>query len=490
MRQQLPPPRREPQRPHVDVQARPRGQDGTQADRATLKLQRLAGNAAVSSALAAARRPGVGAASVGAGATRRAVEPSVPRAKAVILPLTVQRSGPTAPTARFELDSLRIATYSDGASALRLWCAEIAAERDALTQGNVAVPAELVAAYERGLAHAELLAGGGEEPLDRGNADDMRAWHSQYVQAINSSRRAQSFAAASRAKAAADGLRETAAKLELLVPVLRDVQRARFRGGDEEGLLETADAIATVIDTGLVTKNAIEQTLEFAAELRQFARVPSASKAAIADKVTKALQVLEKINNAWAVFQLVRVGGDLLSDSKTDMEGAHKGVAGMATLMSAGGTLLKASTGFTLYSNLYIGPMTSACLKMLSKLEDMVSKSSNRTWIELGKFDLVNWSLEPGHRKMFDFMLELMLASSPSAVPTPRGDVDHYFVDNRDDFTAGVGKAGGQLPTEGWWLWKDTNPEAFKRWAFKNRDHLWGMLYGAAKVPPAGGPAF
>ena len=254
-------------------------------------------------------------------------------------------------------------------------------------------------------------------------------------------------------------------------------------------MLETADAIATVLDTALVTKSVIEETLEVAADLRQFAGIPSASKAAIAEKVTKTLDVLEKINKAWAAFQLARVALDLVSGSKTDIGGAHKGVAGMATAMSAGGTLLNASAGFTLYSNLYIGPMTTACLNMLTKLEDMVSKSTNRAWIELGKFEYVNWSLEPGGRKMFDFMLKLMLAGSPSAVPEPTGDVDDYFVDNKDDFSAGVGKAGSELPTEGWWFWEDTDPDRIKRWAFKNRDHLWGMLYGAAKVP-TGRPAF
>jgi hypothetical protein len=50
----------------------------------------------------------------------------------------------------------------------------------------------------------------------------------------------------------ADELRETAAKLELLVPTLREVQRARFQGGDEEGLLKAADVIVTVVDAALV----------------------------------------------------------------------------------------------------------------------------------------------------------------------------------------------------------------------------------------------
>jgi hypothetical protein len=422
-----------------------------------MRLQQLVGNAAASDALVGER------------------------------PVIQRSPDTTAPTAPFELGGLTITTYADAAAALRLWCAELGEESTALAEGKVTVPAELTGTRARGLDHARLLEGGQAEPLDQGNADDMRTWHGDYVKALSAGRRAQALEAAARVRATAEELEQV--DLDGLVDNLREVQRSRFRGGDEDGLLETADAIATVVDTALVTKTAIEQTLEVASELRQFAGMPSMTKAAMADKVTGVLNALEKVNKAYAAFQLVRVAVDLVSGNKTDIQGAHKGVAGMATVMSAGGTLLNASVGFTLYSNLYIGPMTSACLAMLSKLEDLVSKSTNRAWIELGKFDYVNWSLEPGGRKMFDFMLQLMQAGSSSAVPGPSGDVDDYFVDNKDDFSAGVGKAGGELPTEGWWLWEDTATAPFKRWAFKNRDHLWGMLYGAAKVP-SGKPAF
>ena len=145
----------------------------------------------------------------------RAVQSLLPATVAVDK-LTVQRSDPTAPTAPFELGGLTIATYADAASALRLWCAELADESAVLTQGKVAVPAELAAVRKRGLTHASLLEGGEGEPLDRGNADDIRAWHGDYLKAVSASRRAQSFEAAVRAKAAADQLRETSAKLEEL----------------------------------------------------------------------------------------------------------------------------------------------------------------------------------------------------------------------------------------------------------------------------------
>jgi hypothetical protein len=392
---------------------------------------------------------------------------------------------PTAPTKPFELGGLTIGTYAEGAVALRAWCADLDEESTALKDGDVTAPAVIASTRKAGREYIDLLEGGGAEPLDEGNADDLREWYGSYVKAVNAGRAAQATEAAARAKAAAAELEELSAKLEELVPVLREVQRSRFRDGDEEGLLETADSIATVLDTALVAKGAIEETLDLAADLRALAGTGSTSKTviSIASKTRVTLEVLEKINKAWAAFQLARAAVDLVSGSKTEMEGGRKGVAAMATAVSAGGTLLNASVGFTLYSNLYIGPMTSACLKMLARIEDMISKSTNRAWIELSRFDMVNWSLEPGGREMFDFMLQLMHASSSADVPEPRGKVDDYFVDNEDDFNAGVGSKGGELPTEGWWFWKDTDESRVKRWAFKNRDNLWGMLYGSAKVP-------
>jgi hypothetical protein len=404
----------------------------------------------------------------------------------------IQRNGsgapaadPTAAAEPFELGGLTIGTYGEAATAVRAWCLELESESKALTDDKVAVPESLESTRKSGLEYVDLLEGGESEPLDSGNAEDLRAWHADYIKAINAGRAAQASEAAARAKTAGEDLQTLIDKLDELLPVLRDVQRARFRGEDEDGLLATADAIATVLDTALAAKGAIEQTLDVAADLRAFAGTARTSKTviALAGKTRVVLEVLEKINKAWAAFQLARAAVDLVSGSKTEMEGARKGVAAMSTVVSAGGTLLNASAGFTLYANLYIGPMTSAILSMLGKLEDQISKTTNRAWIELGRFEYVNWSLEPGGRPMFDFMLTLMRAASSSQVPEPPAAVDEYFVDNEDEFSAGVGSKGGELPTEGWLFWEETDKSKIKRWAFKNRDHLWGMLYGAAKVP-------
>jgi len=410
----------------------------------------------------------------------------------------IARNGPTAPAADptaaaepFELGGYTISSYGTAAQVLRLWCLQLEEERAALAEGGVAVPESLAATRKSGLEYVDLLQGGEAEPLDKGNAEDLRKWHGDYVAAINAGRAAQATEAAARAAAAAKELQSLIDQLESLTPALREVQRSKFRGGDEDGLLETADAVAGVLDTALVTKDAIEKTLEVAEQLRFMAATAKTSKTAIdvASKVRTTLGVLEQINKAWATFQLARAAIDVVSGGKTEAEGGRKAVGAMATTISAGGTLLGASVGFTLYSNLYIGPMTSACLAMLAKIEDMISKSTNRAWIELGRFEYVNWSLEPGGRAMFDFMLKLMRAESSAGVPTPAGAVDEYLVKYSDEFSAGAGKKGGELPTEGMLFWEETDKGKIKSWAFRNRDSLWGMLYGAAKVPAAGGPA-
>ena len=132
--------------------------------------------------------------------------------------------------------------------------------------------------------------------------------------------------------------------------------------------------------------------------------------------------------------------------------------------------------------------MTEAIVGLLARLDDLNSKGSNRDYIQAGRPEMVNWSLEPGGRAMFDFMMVVMQAGSAADVPEPPKAVDAYFVDNEDEFSAGVGKRGGELPTEGALFWEETDKAKIKAWCFRNRKHLWGMLYGAAEIP--NGPAF
>jgi hypothetical protein len=202
----------------------------------------------------------------------------------------------------------------------------------------------------------------------------------------------------------------------------------------------------------------------------------------VSGKVSGVLEIAEKVDKWYAAFQLARTALDLITPGKTTSADAMKGVAAMSTVMSAGGTLLSASAGFTLYSNLYIGPMVSACLDQFERIEDTLSRTTNRAWIQMGNFDYVNWSIEPGNREMFDYMLQVMRASSAADLPIPRGKANDYLVDNEDDFEAGIGGKDG-MPMTGHLWWRDTDDDSIRQWLSQHRKDMWAMLYGDCAVP-------
>jgi hypothetical protein len=44
-------------------------------------------------------------------------------------------------------------------------------------------------------------------------------------------------------------------------------------------------------------------------------------------------------------------------------------------------------------------------------------------------------------------------------------------------------RASNELPTIGWWFWKDVNRSRTKIWALHNRHDLWGMRDSDGPVP-------
>jgi hypothetical protein len=122
-------------------------------------------------------------------------------------------------------------------------------------------------------------------------------------------------------------------------------------------------------------------------------------------------------------------------------------------------------------------------MEILDNLKNNRSRGPNRTLIQLGEFDTVNWSLEPGERPVFDFMLAVMQAKDVSGVPTPvPKKVASFFLDNKGTLTAGVG-GKDKLPTTGLLIFEKLDESKIARWAFRNRKNLWGMLYGDCEVP-------
>lgn len=267
---------------------------------------------------------------------------------------------------------------------------------------------------------------------------------------------------------------------------LRDAQHKAYMKSSDEGMVATADAIATVVDTLLVLKDGVTEAAKTQKELASIVNValmnqghPPPLNSSV--WVTRVGNVIETANKAWAGVQLIRAGVDLASGGKTGSDQGTAGVKAMSTLISAGGTLLNASTPMTLYANLYIGPAVDACLKALEQLKD-VARKINRELMENGLYDKVNWELEPGGRPMFDFMRAVMKAADSSGVPEPIPPaVASYLGENAEDLATGA--KAEEMETSGFWFWKKADPSKAKYWIIRNKSSLWGMFYGSLNVP-------
>ncbi len=85
---------------------------------------------------------------------------------------------------------------------------------------------------------------------------------------------------------------------------------------------------------------------------------------------------------------------------------------------------------------------------------------------------------------MFDFMRQVMAASSPESIPVPIPDkIAEFFVDQHEKVTAGAtgDKEGEELPTTGRWFWRKLNQQKIARWLFQHRQSLWSTFYGSAQ---------
>lgn len=383
------------------------------------------------------------------------------------------------------IDGELVGTYEEAVSWYGQRVLRLMEHKTQMENEDVSAPEALTDTIALGKAQVTAFNKRGSAPLDDADVESMLNWLDNYIDANNA---AESIKAATAMRQMGDvesQLEELSKNLsEQFIPELRDMQRSLFRKDDENGLLAVADSIATALDCALTTKGTILQITEEVAALRLWTKpAKGVLLPDINTKATAVLEIAEKINKVYAGFQLARAAFDLASGGKTESAEVATAVNAMSTVISAGGTLLNATAFMSLYANLYLGPAVSSCLSMIAKIEDMRSKTHNRAAIAMGKFDLVNWFIEPGGRPMFDFMLKVMHAESSKDVPMPIPEmVDDYFVEQDDSFNAGVG-GKDELPTTGVLWWEDTDDKKIAKWVYRNRQNLWGMLYGDCPVP-------
>jgi hypothetical protein len=193
-------------------------------------------------------------------------------------------------------------------------------------------------------------------------------------------------------------------------------------------------------------------------------------------RVAKLLSVADGLNKALAGWQLFDASLAVISGGKTSSDRTSAGIALASRAASAGGTLLGASGFFSLYTNLYIGPMVGRILGQIDQLKDRLSTGRNRPYIQLGSLDQVDWSIEPGGREMYEFMHGVMRAHSAADIKAIPAAVGKYFSKHQADFDAGAPRRHGVDIDY-------ADVKAKREWIFGFRDDIWGMLYGAMPVP-------
>ena len=330
----------------------------------------------------------------------------------------------------------------------------------------------------------------GTKPMSDRHVEAMLDWFDRYRDALVACERKAEVIADDRFRAARAQIDDLKEQFARLTPMIRDLQRSAFRASKTSVLKSSAETFATVLDSVLVADQWVLDAATKMDDIRVLGTTLRTQKALHGSstpwhelmrkntnaKVAKLVSIANGLNKVLAAWQLVDASITLLAGGKTASDTTSAGINLAATAASAGGTLLGASGFFSLYTNLYIGPMVKHILGQIDVLKDRLSTGNNRSWILFGKLDAVNWDLEPGGRAMFEFMHRVMKARESSDIKTIPSDVGKYFAKHRKSFDAGTPKIRGE----------DRHYNEFdeKRvWVFLFREDIWGMLYGSMPVP-------
>jgi hypothetical protein len=403
------------------------------------------------------------------------------------------------PASTITVDAESITTYEQAAAFFGKRETELISVKGDFS-GAVSAPASLELAIQESRGWRSIWSNK-EGNMYEDELANISTWFTDYfLPAYNDAQVVQADEVTRQMQALQAKLSETAAAANNVVGPLRQLQRAMYRAEDNNKLLETANALAGYLDMALASKGSIDQIVQAVDSLKPWRvnldltkRVPP-----VESKVPKVLSVAESVNKVYAAFQIGQ-GAFKMMKASTDANKALAGIEMMATVASAGGTILGMSATFGLWANIYLGPMVSAIVSNLKVVNEYYSGELNKYALEVGDPDDVIWSLEEGGRPMYDFMVPVMQASDWSGVPSPVPQpIMTYFEKNAERMTAGVGakpannilfngndSSGGKgeaMPMEGR-IDHTPDTQRIKYWVFNNRANIWAMLYGDLSVP-------
>ena len=427
-----------------------------------------------SDAPASAASPGAAVPAVLTPATALALQRTIGNANVVRLARAPKAAVARAPATAIEPLSpgmVEIETYTDIAQNYRLgamWLKQDIKGMDA-DREMVKRAQELIEFAE---LQAENFIQGGDKPYAQGWAEGVR-------EGLDDIRQMRKDLAYEKGAPKREAIAKAAAEAERLVieykklePKLLDAARAAFRADDDslKSLADFLDKHGTNLDIGL---GIFEMSRDISGALMK-------AKGLDLPPIGKFADALGKLNKGLSALNLaLSMRGEA---GKTELDKGINGIGFAAGAFSALGTLLGASAHIGLYANLYLVPLTKACLEGVAKLAEHMHEQ-NKTWVEA--FGAPgNYAVEPGGEPMWRYMTSVMKAASSKSVPEPSDDVAAYFFEHRAKFDVGVNAKSSlsELPISGIYGFREVDKEKFKGWIFNNRNAVWPMLYGSMKT--------
>ena len=325
------------------------------------------------------------------------------------------------------------------------------------------------------------------EPLDQFWTGQAVLWgkefHRLQAEIKASKRRKDERVIEARLARSQEKIAEAEARIEEERLKLNEEIRMAFHEGDESTLAKIIDISGTVLDIGLSLHeltNMMREALVKLPEEEISLEVP------FTQWLTRVNKFLAAVNLLYSVTHL---------DAPTELGASEKGIEAVTGGFTSLITLFGLPAHMALYADLYLVPLTRIVLERVDTLVTRHLQELNIVAVQTG-FS-VEMSTYPGGWPMFNFMVQVKRAHSPEDIPAIPKEVEKYFLDQRKLLQAGTLKFTGEgeseqppihseLPTTGWWFWRELDAGKIKDWIFAHRDELWILFFGDMPVPELG----
>ncbi|MHB1356284.1 MAG: hypothetical protein ACYCZF_09945 [Anaerolineae bacterium] len=375
------------------------------------------------------------------------------------------------------LGGMTATSCGEAASAIALLVLQLRGEMPGVPEGEE-VHTNARNAVTEGELRVSQLNGQADQDIDDTMSTQLTGWYADY----NSARDAiDSFQKARAAEQITQAVAQATA-LENQADTARDQfdfpMEQAFRQNDTERLTRLSNGI-TALATAKSATSTLKQALMQAYSL---VLTPGIKAVALVPEIKPVYDQIKKVGAAYTVamgvISLISGG-----EGNTQAEQEINNISTVLSTTTSVATLLGVASGYMVCIGAII-PVGTALLGLVSRILGREGRRLNQLALQEMDLDGVAWEYVPGGRACFEYMVAVMRAGGPEGVPLPmHSQVSSYFVSHRDQLGAGT---GSEVPTTGYWFWRDIDDTKIKRWVYQNRRNLWSMFYG--EVRPVGVP--